>query len=423
MKIQRLIPLLVVALIMMCSCRAVPAESTSTTTTNSATVPTQTTSTQTETSAATTQESSADTGITFADNVKVQAMPGLYHYQQGIIVSLPGSQQIQQLVESIDPVTGKPTFELEYGTPDNKQEELKIPFNFDGYNATLSCTVVRQDGRIIPIFKSGAGTSADGMVSPLVAIGGTNRYIMDYGISLYILDFDKMEAFKFLPDESDGVTIQDAQAVEFSFWGTSPQVSADGQYLVYQTQRPRQRTNMRLYNFNTGEDRLLASDCGFGGQLVWNDSESIVFEFLYKLYQIGLSGKQEPHYICDATGLWGGSYPNFIIQTGREKTTWLNMETGVKKDVGILIWDCPPIFIQSPSRSGSPYAFVWQSNENYSKLDLFRFDTGDVANILTIEEKFETRTTQWVNASTIILSGTLDGVENTYLIDIGEIVK
>ena len=122
----------------------------------------------------------------------------------------------------------------------------------DGYHEDLHFAVTWKDGRAEPRQRYAWQT--------LLRVEDSNRFVVSHMVNLYLLDFDTGTLEAFLPEVADGIRWADIQAAEETFdnksrWATAPVMSPEGSLLLYQTDRT--PGGVRLYDFRTGEDRLL----------------------------------------------------------------------------------------------------------------------------------------------------------------------
>lgn len=359
--------------------------------------------------------------------VHVREIDGLIQYQNGVRVSLPGYRQKMLKLQSIDPATGIPSSKLIYATPDDTQEQVSVPFKLDGYNLELSYSIVRKDGRIIPIYKPGEGTPFI-QNYPLLPIGESNRYILEYGISLYMIDFDKLSVSKFLPDESEGVDFESIRQkngeTSHVYWASKPQLSPDAKVLLYQTNRADNRADIRMFNFETGEDCLLSSGHALGDKVVWNGRNSVFIDDKYKLFEIDLTGKKEAKYLFSIGNAWGGEYPHILFLNEKGQLIWYNCETHEEKLLDILSPKAVEKSFYFNSDSRFPSAVIWQSNSpDLSRMDMLCFNTGELVELLSVNNAFTMRHIQWNGPGTILLAGLVDNNEKTFEIDVSEVIK
>ncbi len=361
------------------------------------------------------------TAYAYSALISVNEEESLYYYDKGVKVKLPGAEEIRKKIDSMDPISGLPSYSYDYITLEKAQEQISLDFKYDGIDTILTYSVVREGERIIPIYKPG---TVNGENNPLTAIGTSNKYILPYNMTFYLIDFDKLSITKFLPDETDGITFAE-QKIQGRSWAVKPNISADGNLLVYQTARRDGYSDLRLYNFKTGEDRVIATGYGFNGSLVWNGNKSIFIGYKNKTYEVSLYGNENVTYIegCDYDVHWIGYYPNILMNNKDGGITWYDCSKQTVKNLDILNLTKISFHIRLNKSDKIPAAYVMQDNDECTSITLLSFNDSALNEVFILKKPFVPNLTQWADESIIILSGTEGGTEKTYEIDVSGVLK
>lgn len=358
-------------------------------------------------------------------NVRVRVTDGLSCYVEGVKVVLPGQKERQLLLDSIDLESRVPTYQYKYATPGHKQKTVEMDFDHDGKRATFRFTVVKVGNRTIPIHKALAH-DPDGTNRVLTRLGDSNRFVMSFAPSLYLVDFDTGEISKFLPDESGDVTID-----MMPEWAYGPlYVSPDGSMLVYETGRfsysesNHHNNAMMLYDFDTGTERPLTFDHAvyYDGPLVWNGKESIFFYNCgWQIIELSLTGSGKADVIQNDVGGAACSaavYPYIVFWTD-DGYQLLNCETRIST----RLEDIPPdrddhdgaVFNHD---SEKPLILFYKCVSDSAILYLLEPASCRLVEIFSIDGPFLPAACSWKDDRTVAVSGTGPEGEKTYLIDI-----
>lgn len=333
--------------------------------------------------------------------VPVKITSGLFSVQSGVRVSNLGN------------------------TPDDTQEEITLSLNSDGYETELAYSVVKRGSRIIPIYKPGKSNDPE---KPLTAIGTSNRYILEYGISMYIVDFDKMTISKFLADETDGLKFEAVKKAaesegNFLYWAANPQVSSDGSLMLYYSNREAPRSDIRMYNFITGEDKILTNISSFADEVIWNGYQSVITREMNNLVEISLSEQQSVKNLFENVEYWDGSYPNILFRSEKNQLILFNAKTNETSELITFRNTCTDIAIACGPEPGSANALVWQNCTDHAELSLIRFDDSKIISLIKFDQPFLVQSLQWVSSTSALISGTLDEEDKTYEIDLADFLK
>jgi len=355
----------------------------------------------------------------------VNVTNGLYTIQDGIRIMIPGNQEKILKASSVDSASGSSSYELIYQTPDDVEEIITLPFLVDGYETELTFSLVNRDSKIIPIYKPGTGKYPE---KPLTRIGSSNRFLLEYDVSIYIVDFDEKCISKFLDDETDGIKLESAKKSSednetYLYWATNPQVSPDGTVMLYYTNRYAPRSAIRLYNFLTEEDMLLSNSSSFSDKVIWNRKQSVISRDMYNLVEISLSDIRPKVILSDYVIYWDGLYPYVLFCNEKNQLVLLNNDT---RDNNVLLnlqsnyTDC---MITCNSDITAASALFMQNCTDSAELSLIRFSDKKTISLMSFNKPFLTQTLQWINTSKILVSGTIDGEEKTYELDLSEVLK
>ena len=310
-------------------------------------------------------------------------------------------------------------------TPDDTQEEITLSLKVDGYETELTYSVVKRNSSIIPIYKPG---SANNPEKPLTAIGSSNRYILEYGISMYIVDFDKMTISKFPADEVEAIkfdVVKKAAESEgnFLYWAANPQVSPDGRLMLYYSNREAPRSDIRMYNFITGEDKILTNISSFADEVIWNGFQSVITREMNNLVEISLIDQHSVKTLVENVDYWGGSYPNILYRKEKNQLILFNVKTNETIELITLRGNFTDCAIVGSQESLSETALFWQNCTDYAELSLIQLNEKKVISVMSFDQPFLVQSLQWTSSSSVMLSGTLGEEEKTYEIDLVNLLK
>lgn len=203
--------------------------------------------------------------------------------KEGVVYQPPSNRDKADLVKSIDPVTDKPTHRLQ-----NKAEGLvtkTIRMNHDGYSVDLEFDYVSRNGMIVLLprssHKPGAGYSA------IVPLPNTNKSVIEFEGSLYVVDVEHDTIDKLLKDQVGGYSIEEAKAKSkqpsasggdsFVWWGHRPSINPSGTILVFGTTRSG-RDEVWVKDLASGEEKAFIQ--GAINPVGWvNDQEFVASSF------------------------------------------------------------------------------------------------------------------------------------------------
>ncbi len=354
---------------------------------------------------------------------------GLSTYVDGVKVTIPGQKEHRKFMDSFDEETGRPTYEYSYDTPGYEQKTVEMDFDYGGREADFLFSVVEKGEKKIPIYKPLCG-SGDGTNQPLTRIGDSNRFVMEFKGSVYMVDLDEERIIDFLAGESDGVTIDTVLDAHMN-WACHPRPSPDGSLLIYQTDRcffselyPHAPALM-LYDFETGSERVLAYDCCNGGPVAWNGTESIFFCNYLNFVEVNLSESRQAEVICSTDGSISAAFYPYVVLPTADGIQLFNCETRIFSSLKDI-----PLYSEEPLRFGwavfnneadkpllATYKFTFEKTAYYL-LDpvSFRF-----TEIFSIDGEFRPASSAWVDGGTMAISGTGPKGEKTYLIDVSDV--
>jgi hypothetical protein len=143
-------------------------------------------------------------------------------------------------------------------------EYSQLGFKLDGREELLKLGFKRV-GDVVDL-KGIGSDDRDSWYDNITRVGKSNKFVFmgRHGIdnNLYMLDFEDMTISEALPHEDDGYTREDFTELYGLFsWAVNPCISPDGRLMVYLTNRFGYRYDIRVYDFETGEDKPLLRIC------------------------------------------------------------------------------------------------------------------------------------------------------------------
>lgn len=363
-------------------------------------------------------------------NAHVFVSNGLSTYVDGVKVTIPGQKEHRKFMDSFDEETGRPTYEYSYDTPGYEQKTVEMDFDYDGREADFLFSVVEKGEKKIPIYKPLCG-SGDGTNQPLTRIGDSNRFVMEFKGSVYMVDLDEERIIDFLAGESDGVTIDTVLDAHMN-WACHPRPSPDGSLLIYQTDRcyfselyPHAPALM-LYDFGTGSEKVLAYDCATYGPIAWNGDKSVFLDYFTGFLEVSLTEENRVEVICgEGSDIAAAFYPYVILRTDDLSYQLFNCRTRVFSPL-----DDIPLFRDTSGNiagigfnkaEDDPLAVIRRAGFDHYTYFLFDPVSFRLAKILQINGLFTPAEEIWKDSQTVAISGTGPEGEKTYLIDVSKV--
>lgn len=258
---------------------------------------------------------------------KSEKIEGTILVQNYIITKIPGEKERNEVINSIDPVTGVPLKSLGPAIPLNKEdyEQISIDTEIDGESVALTFDVVYKDKQPVII----TNNDKPYLIFP---IPYSKQTVIQYRENLYIVDVEEKTMNRALLDEVGPYEMEDTahrinqkQLGASLVWGTYPSFSPDGRNMVYYTNRDLafgEMSNGELWlkDWETDEERFvsrwISPIIGWG-----KDNE------LFVAYTTDFDGKEiikinvitgEETTIANQIITYGFSYPYFIFQKNLE---------------------------------------------------------------------------------------------------------
>ena len=285
---------------------------------------------------------------------------------------------------------------------------MTFRLDLDGWHEDFSYTVIWREGTAEPVLSPNR---------QLTRVGSSNRFILEYGVSLYLLDFDTGELRAFLPYEADGLRYADLEEQNKNQdnkarWASCPQVSPDGSLLLYQTDRA--PGGIRAYDFATGLDRWLARGFATAGGVVWTERDSVILRNYdnregYGLYEVSL-GDGSPVRLCGLDSpAWDGAWP-WVYGASENSFLALNLETG---EIVAMALEGEVTRLRANPAHPALALLEWVSGENQYRLRLYDPGTREMQEVFRIADSASIREFRWTGENTLLLSEYAQGVTGT----------
>ena len=312
------------------------------------------------------------------------------------------------MAEHQSPNAPEPTALPETLTGYSENGSMTFRLDLDGWDEDFSYTVIWREGTAEPVLSPNR---------QLTRVGSSNRFILEYGVSLYLLDFDTGELRAFLPYEADGLRYADLEEQNKNQdnkarWASCPQVSPDGSLLLYQTDRA--PGGIRAYDFATGLDRWLARGFATAGGVVWTERDSVILRNYdnrvgYGLYEVSL-GDGSPVRLCGlGSPAWDGAWP-WVYGASEHSFLSLNLETG---EIVAMALEGEVTRLRANPAHPALALLEWVSGENQYRLRLYDPGTREMQEVFRIADSASIREFRWTGEDTLLLSEYAQGVTGT----------
>lgn len=164
----------------------------------------------------------------------IEKKEGNYIVENGVPVKYYGDDDINKVVDSIDPITAVPTLTLSDLFWDNNAKIKILETQINGEQVDFKF-------RTQPEVSEEMLFSVPGQNYQLTSIPNSNKYIMEYKTNLYIVDAEQSLITPFLLDNIGEYDIKQLESKlikdHFPMWGTNPYVSPDGSKVVFHSTR------------------------------------------------------------------------------------------------------------------------------------------------------------------------------------------
>ena len=285
---------------------------------------------------------------------------------------------------------------------------MTFRLDLDGWHEDFSYTVIWREGTAEPVLSPNR---------QLTRVGSTNRFILEYGVSLYLLDFDTGELRAFLPYEADGLRYADLEEQNKNQdnkarWASCPQVSPDGSLLLYQTDRA--PGGIRAYDFAAGLDRWLARGFATAGGVAWTERDSVILRNYdhqegYSLYEVSLADGSAVRLCGLGSPAWDGAWP-WVYGASEHSFLSLNLETG---EIIATALEGEVTRLRANPAWPALALLEWVSGENQYRLLLYAPGTREAQEVFRIADSASFREFRWTGENTLLLSEYAQGITGT----------
>lgn len=287
----------------------------------------------------------------------------------------------------------------------------------DGYEIRLDLLLV--EGIKYPTYFPRQNETLD---SPLIPIPETDslKYLLCNHHKIYLIDLSVPSIDMLLTEADEDTTY--AKSLEHNqanglYWGTKPILSDDGHYLLYLTNRRNNgKTNdIRLYDFNTKEDILLAKDSYYTDAYISDTTVFYTCKDMLMRIEISSKAKAAVSYSISSNGSF--SYPYYIYTTTYyQKYEILNLLT-LNVEKGSLGTENSALKILSTKTNRSNTAAFLLLDKQKITLSFVDIQHNKLIKTFVLSDSFRLVYTQWKDNNTLLVSGYEgDTNEKTYLL-------
>lgn len=257
--------------------------------------------------------------------------------QDGILTKLPDEEARNAVIDSIDPVTGMPSKQLDPAQPINgeKIDQVRIVQQFENSIIDLTFDVAYRDKHPVIL------TNSD---KPYIlkSIPNSDETLIEYQENLYIINVQNKTIDKALADRVEQYEINDVldkisqKKVENLglTWGRNANFNADGTKMIYYSNRntafnDQYNGELWLKDWTTGEEMAITE---WKRPIGWGEDNEIFASAGYSIVRINLTSSEVTP-IIDHYSQVGFSYPYIIYQVAEGELFVLNLDTNETKQV------------------------------------------------------------------------------------------
>lgn len=354
---------------------------------------------------------------------------GVLQVQDGVITKIPGEKEKNEIVRSLDPLTGRP-LSNQFGAillDSNNLVRLNIPSTIKGKDKTFQFEVTYKNNN--PILLRNNNQSFI-----LTHIPHSNETIMEYDGDLYIVNPVTKKIIRALNEEFESNTFDDISnkfleknVEDLSLvWGDKAAVSSDGKRMAFFSNRNiafDENLNGELWikDFATGEEYPV-TDWRFH-ILGWESESSIIVQAAERIGRLNVKSRNI-EWIHDFSLTSGYSYPYLVLQEREKELIIINLETEQKSSL------TSPSFNQVQQITlieESPWIIMLNAPDR-SKLErnlvVINVETGEHREIEPPTDSY-IQDIQWLDKSNFIVNvrQIASTKEEAYMVDLEKIIK
>lgn len=343
---------------------------------------------------------------------------GLFQMQDGVLTKMPDEEEKDLLVKSFDPVTGKPTMELEVKSAnETKFEKVKISSKINGSERVFSFTYSYNGSKPVLL------TNNDEEYV-ITSIPNSNLSIIEYNENLYYVDVMNKKIEPVLLDETGSYHIETlSEEGATPTWGSKAKFNSDGSKLLFYTTRNIVDGNNLngetwIKNLETGEESPLFE--GGYAKAEWGGDS--LYLFRHERIDIVSTIDKNSRTIYDFVLNAEFSYPYLIHQDQYGEILVTNFET---KETRSMKPDTLNVVSSYRSFDGSPWIMIFNAPERSKperNLIVLNMESGEYKKIDEPVDSFFTEG-QWINEQEFLVNTRQIGsnAEETYFVDLNDL--
>jgi hypothetical protein len=265
-----------------------------------------------------------------------QKLVGVFKHQDGVIYSVPSLQEKDKVTSSIEPKSGKATYEAEskaYGFEgknfiDIQEQTKQINFKFDDKNIPLVFKYISKNNKTIILPNPNEGY----VITP---IPKSSKYVLQYNESLYLLDVENSSITALLKDQVGGYDRQVLGEKKIEdlvlSWGERANVNFKGNKLVFYTNRKMVQTEngngeVWVKDLNTDEEKPIFNG-GVSNFLGWDSQDNVYIQQGYKIVKVNTT-QGDTKVITENASLESKMMYPYLLIPSTGKVELYNLETG-----------------------------------------------------------------------------------------------
>ncbi|RAV06447.1 hypothetical protein [Paenibacillus sp. YN15] len=343
---------------------------------------------------------------------------GVKQVQEGVLVDLPTKKDKQDIINSIDPVTGAPTLQSKAKAKD--RNVLSKSFVADDTRKTLDVPYVKENDKEVAIYDP---------VTTLwtVPIPGTNEYLISFDGTIYRTDWKNGKLEKFLKDEVNGykkdeTLSKQVEGIGTPLWGSAPAVSPTGAYVLFFSERSMvngEDKNGQLWikNIKTGDEQPVLS--GGAGVIGWLNNETVILDSQH-IISLNVETAKAEILIEDGTINAALLKDQLVYQINPGSLTLQSIQTGKKTEVPSLLINR----VASLQSHGSWVALHNQEKDGEPDFSVVLYNVDEKTwKVIHAPPNTWIDGVSWMDSTTLLIQtsvkGTLD--EATYTVNIDEV--
>ncbi|MFF2089520.1 hypothetical protein [Paenibacillus sp. NPDC058174] len=254
--------------------------------------------------------------------------------QDDVVVKLVGEKEKKEIVDSLDPLSNRPTKVLDSKSIQNENTTHNVRLQEDGLDDELVILTAKKNGKSIALPNPDRGYT-------VTNVPGTEQAIIGYNGSLYLLDIsnDQAQIKKFLMDQVQGydknkiMKRATEKEGEFVLWGTEPSVNPKGTKVVFSTNRSSENDGeLWVKDLISGKEKSIGSP---GAVLAWDDQDHVYLQSGPLTVQRNTDSGESTTLLSDWVNSVTISYPYMVYSPDENKLIIQNLKSKEEKSVGL----------------------------------------------------------------------------------------